>query len=106
MQKTLLFIALFISASTWAQKKTSDPRSFATTISADDLKKHLYIIAGEEMAGRETATEGQRKAAGYIEEHFRSLGLVPANNGSYQMDYPVYQDSLIRSSLEVNGKPF
>jgi hypothetical protein len=37
----------------------------------------LYIIAGAEMEGRETATEGQRKAAAYIEKHFKSIGLIP-----------------------------
>ena len=36
-------------------------------ITASDLKKHLTIIASDEMEGRETGTEGQRKAAAYIE---------------------------------------
>jgi len=58
------------------------------------------------MEGRETATEGQRKAATYIEDHFKSLGLQPGNNGNYQFGYPVYQDSLINASIEVNGKSF
>ncbi|MBC7828840.1 MAG: M28 family peptidase [Chitinophagaceae bacterium] len=105
MQKSFLICFLFICSFIQAQK-VADPRSFANSITVDDLKKHLYIIAGKEMEGRETATEGQRKAAVYIEDYFKSLGLLPANNGSYLMNYPVYQDSLIRSSIEVNGKPF
>ena len=47
-------------------QKTPDPKPFGNTITADDLKKHLYTVAGKEMEGRETATEGQRKAAAYI----------------------------------------
>lgn len=105
MRKLLLLASLFACSLTWAQK-AANPKSFASTITADDLKKHLYIIAGKEMEGRETATEGQRKAAGYIEENFRSIGLLPANGGSYQMNFPVYQDSLLNASLEVNGKSF
>ena len=97
----LLLPSLFISA----QKKT-DPATFAKTITTDDLKKHLFIVAGKEMEGRETATPGQKKAAAYIESQFQALGLAPGNNGSYQMKYPVYQDSLLGASVEVNGRSF
>lgn len=36
------------------------------TISADDLKKHLYIIAADSMEGRETGSAGQKKAGKYL----------------------------------------
>ena len=105
MQKFILVIFLLNALCSLAQK-TPDPKSFANTITAEDLKKHLYIVAGSEMEGRETATEGQRKAATYIEDYFKSLGLLPGLNGSFQMNYPLYQDSLVHSSIEVNGKSF
>ena len=72
-----------------AQPKTADPRTFAATITETDLKTHLYTVAGAEMEGRETATEGQRKAAAYIEQHFRNLGLTPGTASGYQMTFPV-----------------
>ena len=105
MRNYLLLFFLFSSFFSVAQKK-ADPKSFAASITADDLKKHLFIVAGREMEGRETATEGQRKAALYIEDHFKSLNLLPGANASYQMNYPLYQDSLIKASIEVNGRPF
>ena len=105
MKKISSLIFLLISLISIAQKK-NDPSVYAKTINADDLKKHLFIIAGKEMQGRETASEGQRKAAGYIENHFRSLGLLPGNNGSYQMNFPVYLDSLISTSIEINGSSY
>lgn len=105
MRRYLWVAALTISAAAQSQK-IPDPRSFANSITADDLKKHLYIVAGKEMEGRETATEGERKAAAYIENHFRSLGLTPGNNGSYQMMWPLYRDSLLGASISVNGKQF
>ena len=58
------------------------------------------------MEGRETATPGQKKAAAYIEDQFRSLGLTPGNHGDYQLNYGVYQDSMTNSVVEVNGKTF
>lgn len=87
-------------------QKIPDPKPFANAITEAGLKKHLYIVASREFEGRETATEGQRKAASYIENTFRSLGLKPGNVDSYQMYYPVYQDSLTSTSLEVNGSSF
>lgn len=105
MHKILLILSLFVVSKTWSQKK-GDPRTFANTITTEDLKKHLYIIAGREMEGRETATEGQRKAAKYIEDYFRSLNLSPGAGAGFQMDFPLYQDSLVTAVVEVNGKKF
>lgn len=105
MRRIFLVVALAATSAAWGQK-IADPKPFAASITAADLKKHLYIVAGAEMEGRETATEGQRKAASYIENHFKSLGLIPGNNGNYQLGYPVFQDSLINATIEVNGKRF
>lgn len=87
-------------------QKAANPVTYANSITAEDLKKHLYIVAGPEMEGRETATEGQRKAAAYIENYFKQLGLAPGVNGGYQQPYPVFQDSLAKASIVVNGKKF
>jgi hypothetical protein len=105
MKRILIAGFVFSTLSTFAQKATK-PDAYAKTITADDLKKHLYIVAGPEMEGRETATPGQKRAAAYIESQFRSLGLQPGNNGSYQLFYDVFQDSLTNATLEVNGQPF
>ncbi len=103
MKKTFLFLALAGSITAYAQKKPVNPKPYAATITEADLKKQLYIIAGPEMEGRETATEGQRKAAAYIESQFKAMGLQPGNNGNYQLGFPVYKDSLIGSKIAVNG---
>lgn len=87
------------------QKQPVDyPAKYALTITPVDLKEKLSVIASREMEGRETASPGQRKAAAYIEAHFRKLGLLPGTPGGYQMQYPIYQDTLIEASLKVDGK--
>ncbi|MDP9041825.1 MAG: M28 family peptidase [Bacteroidota bacterium] len=88
-----------------AQKKT-DPVIFGNSIRAENLQKHLYRIAGPEFEGRETATPGQRKAASYIEEYFKTLGLKPGNKDSFQLSYPVYKDSLLSAEIDINGESF
>lgn len=105
MRKFLLPVALGICLVGAAQKKGT-PAWYAKTITAEDMQKHLYIIAGADMEGRDTPSPGLEKAADYIEAHFRSLGLLPGNNGSYRQKYPLYRDSVTSTSLTVNGKSF
>ncbi len=105
MKKLAIALLFLLPGFVIAQKKVN-PASFAKTITPDDLKKHLYIVAGKEMEGRETASPGQKKAAAYIESQFRSLGLTPGNHGDYQLKFPVYQDSLLSASISINGKSF
>jgi len=112
MKKTIILFFLIsgflVSAQSVPKKqnKKTTSTTFANSISTGDLKKHLFIVAGKEMEGRETTKEGQRKAAAYIENHFRSLGLLPGNKGDYQMKFPVYQDSLISTSIQINDKTY
>jgi Predicted aminopeptidases len=105
MRHLLLVTAIICSLAATGQK-IANPKPFANSITADNLKKHLYILAGPEMEGRETATEGQRKAAAYIENHFKALGLLPGDKGNYQMYFPVFQDSIVHAGIEVNGQSF
>jgi hypothetical protein len=104
--KNFLVLVLVLSTLNGFAQKTAKPEAYAKEITAADLKKRLYIVAGADMQGRETATEGQRKAAAYIESEFKSLGLQPGNKDSYQLFYNVYQDSLTNAALEVNGQSF
>jgi hypothetical protein len=96
---SFLITLLAISVSGFSQDAAT---KYANIITGNGLKKHLTIIAGDEMEGRETGTEGQRKAAAYIEAQYKAMGLtqVPALKG-YQQFYPLYKDSLISSSLKL-----
>ncbi len=105
MKKLTLIPFLLLAVISFGQKAVN-PAPFAKNISTESMKKHLYTLASKEMEGRETATEGQRKAAAYIENHFKSLGLLPGNNGSYQMYYPLYQDSLVKAAITVNNQAY
>ena len=59
------------------------------------------------MEGRETGTEGQRKAAAYIESQFKETGLLasPSLKG-YQQNYPLYKDTLIPKTLKIGKKKY
>ncbi|HEX7845824.1 MAG TPA: M28 family peptidase [Chitinophagaceae bacterium] len=106
MRKLLPLFLLFIPALVFAQKKDKNAEKMAKTITADEMKKHLYTIASAEMEGRDTPSPGLEKAANYIEEHFKSIGLLPGNNGSYRQLYPLYKDSMVGATLKVNGNAY
>ncbi len=73
MKKILLAAFLLFTISSAYTQQLDVAAGFANEISTAELQRHLTIIAGEEMQGRETGTEGQRKAAIYIEAQFKKL---------------------------------
>ncbi|MEO8771221.1 MAG: M28 family peptidase [Ferruginibacter sp.] len=93
-------VLLFEMAAACAQ--TDDASKYASVITAADLQKHLTIIASDEMEGRETGTDGQRKAATYIESQFKAIGLqIPTGMTGYQQFYPLHKDTMLSSSLKI-----
>ena len=52
---------LFLPALVFAQKKDKNALKAAASITADALKKHLYIIASKEMEGRDTLRRAWKK---------------------------------------------
>ncbi|MCU0324001.1 MAG: M28 family peptidase [Spirosomaceae bacterium] len=73
MKKQLVLLFSVFTLAAHSQDKSAE---FAQTITAEDLKKHLSIIASDSLEGRDTGSEGQRKAADYISRHFAQLGLT------------------------------
>ena len=48
------------------------------------MKEDVMVLADDTLNGRETGTEGEKKAAAYIESRFKDLKLEPkGTNGSY-----------------------
>lgn len=100
----LAFSLLMLSVS--AQKKNKTAEKFAQTITAADLKTHLYLLAATDMEGRETGTAGQRKAAAYLKQQFQRIGITPANNGNYEQFYPLFKDTLLDASVNISGNSY
>ncbi len=58
-------------------------------IKAADLKKNLYVIASDEMEGRDTGSPGQKKAGEYMVNYYKNLGIsFPGALGSYYQKVP------------------
>ncbi|MBC6991445.1 M28 family peptidase [Hymenobacter sp. BT491] len=56
-------------------------QTYGNTITQEDLRKHLSVLASDAYEGRETGEKGQKMAAEYIAKQFADLGLTgPVKN--------------------------
>ena len=53
-------------------------RSYAETITAEELAGHLYVFASDHFEGRETTARGQKLAAAYLAGQHQTMGTRPA----------------------------
>ncbi len=100
----LLLLALSAQAQDAATK-------YAETITPADLKKHLVIIASDSLEGRDTGSEGQKKAADYVSKHFKMYGLAPiatdsAGDKSYYQHYDLYRKTWGEVYVKADGRKF
>lgn len=56
-------------------------------VSEQNLKKTVAYLASDELKGRLTGSEGERKASEFISKEFKSLKLKPRNGKSYFQDF-------------------
>ncbi len=62
---------------------------YANTITAEDLKTHLYIIADDDMEGRMTGENGNNKAAEYLRNFYMDQGISsPIEENNYFQPIP------------------
>ncbi|MBC7921108.1 MAG: M28 family peptidase [Ferruginibacter sp.] len=108
-------IGIALLAAQWAltvqaQPATADKATeYAQMITAEDLLKHLRILASDSLEGRNTGEIGQKMAADYIAHEFFDYGLTPLiarENGaaSYYQSFELVRERLDSAILEVNGK--
>ncbi len=88
----LVLFSNFIISCNSTQNTTKPQKTnvdYANTITAQELKKHLYIYAGDEMEGRMTGTKGQQMAADYIRNFYKAEGILPApGTTNYYQEIP------------------
>lgn len=62
---------------------------YLNTITATELEKHLYIVAADSMQGRDTGSEGQKKAGRYLIGEYSKMGIsYPKGATSFYQKVP------------------
>ncbi|HRN94313.1 MAG TPA: M20/M25/M40 family metallo-hydrolase [Chitinophagales bacterium] len=59
----------------------------AEIVSDNQLKKHISYLASDELEGRLTGSNGEKKAANYIAAEFKRYGLKPYSGNSFFQNF-------------------
>ncbi len=89
MRKFVLFISFCLCL------QFAFSQSKFLSIDSAVVKKHLYILASDEMEGRKSGTPGIEKAAQYIEKEFKRIGLSTYNG------LPTYRQNFIARKMNL-----
>lgn len=73
----LLIIAFLIPVAGFAQK-----------IEEKKIKSHMTVLAADDMEGRFSGSDGERKALQYLEKEFKALKLTPKGEQAFQQQFP------------------
>jgi Zn-dependent M28 family amino/carboxypeptidase len=103
-KKNLLFIFLIFSAFTSCKVENKRIVTTLDSITADDLKTKISVLASDDFRGRAPSTIGEEKTIAYLAEQFKQAGLKPANNGSFFQEVSLIKLTADKSMmLDING---
>jgi Peptidase family M28 len=67
----------------------SNLKTYANTITASELKEHLYIFSSDSLEGRLVGSMGQKKAVKYLKDYYINEGIAsPFGDSSYYQSIP------------------
>jgi hypothetical protein len=98
MKKLILFILTLIFINCGSNNHVSEnyeitggtATKYANTITATDLKNHLYIFASDEFEGRNTGEPGQKKASEYLKNFYINHNIAsPIGENDYFQEIPM-----------------
>jgi hypothetical protein len=89
--------AVIVASSVWLLASTRPNQSTRRWWS------HVRVLAGDAMKGRDTGSEGYRKAAAYVASHFARAGLGAAGESDYYQHVPLHAVQFLtdQSSVEI-----
>ena len=105
--KKLFALSLIIIASSTLFAQTNNPPALSS-IKIEDLKRDLYAHADGHFKGRSAGTLDELKAAAWLAEQYRAIGIKPAgDNGTYFQFFNMWRNHLTdNSTISINNKPY
>ena len=95
-----------VQNSTAPSASSRDFEAALASISADDMMRHIRVLASDEFEGRAPGTRGEQLTVDYLIGQFRRLGLEPGNpDGTYVQKVPfIGSRAKAELSFSVGGK--
>ena len=100
--RRVVLLGLACAASPLSAQTASPKVHAAATITADDVARHIEIIADDSMLGRDTPSRGLELTARYVADQFRRLGLRPGgDDGTWFQRYPITRRKIDAAASRV-----
>ncbi len=107
MKNIILTIgAIAIGLTCIAQEYDENAEKYSKTITAGELKEHLYIIASDKFEGRETGKKGQKMAMDYLIQNFKSFGINPPENQEFTQTFNLIEQTTKNVNLTIGYKEY
>jgi len=90
--RALILIASLLALQAFADTPTANPQRYL-----NDVK----VLAAPDMEGRGAGTKGIERAAHYIEQQFKALGLEPAGSQSYLQPFTVTTGAKLKGKNDL-----
>ncbi|OEJ98513.1 peptidase M28 [Flavivirga aquatica] len=104
LSATLLITSCSSSQNKKKFKQIIDPKVYAKTITANELKDMLYVYASDKFEGRQTGEPGQKKAIEFIKNKYIAAEIPsPIAKGDYFQEIPAsyFNNKKIKGSENV-----
>ncbi len=104
LKRTLLLLILIANQNIG---QSQNQETYASSITAEELKEKLYTYASDEFEGRETGTKGQKIAIEYLKNTYTNLGIAAAKaDGGYFQNVPLVLVKTPKVSIKIDSSSF
>ncbi len=80
-----------------------DVFSIGEQIKSNVIKEHIKVLASDELEGREVGEPGEEKAAQYMSDYFKKIGIPPYKDSTYYQEFNLIKRSFKDINMELSG---
>lgn len=100
-KKYLILFFFFIAGFAQGQKLKKEDKAIVS-----NLEQYIHFLADDKLEGRRTGTAGEQKAAQYISDQFKEIGLQPKGSSDFYQGFEINEGKQISPAtfLTIDGK--
>jgi len=95
--KKITILLIFVYTQTFSQIET-----IGESITIENLKAHITVLASDSLEGREVGQPGELMAADYMSNYFKNIGIPPYKDSTYYQLIPLEKRELKEVSIKID----